>query len=474
MTLEESATRKRKPWYRLRNIILAVLGFIVLVLGWAVVEVLRVHTAEPVVSVNYRAKHRELVEASLPTPPQHPDEAWGLLIDLADRSATLLDRIESEVSESDFAPRDDLDTGQLDFARISTGATLPPDIDRELAAIHALREAGIFDDLDRFVEIAPGLPPTDNDKGMFIEHLPLAGALRDLVRVERARIRIAAHEGRSSDVLPSLERSLAAARTIAMKPGIIWSLVAIACQAVVLSEIRHVLQEYELDEDICLDLLAALDRQSLPSVGLTMEGERSVILDLFQRSFSDDGTGNGYFAAGSLSDITEESTSLLASIEGRFLIADRSTVESLLHEFFDGIIAESMLPVDAREERGFDEHAFRQRVRADMRLRIVDLIIPAVTKTLNHRYRFENERSATRLMLAIELHKARSGSYPANLDSLTPDLIPVIPVDQINGISFEYERLDNEPHGRPYLLYSLGVDGEDDYVLNPPREELDE
>jgi hypothetical protein len=72
-------------------------------------------------------------------------------------------------------------------------------------------------------------------------------------------------------------------------------------------------------------------------------------------------------------------------------------------------------------------------------------------------------RDGVRIMLALELHKAARGSYPASLAEL--DLTPlggVLPSDTLGGGAFGYRLLTNDPAGRGYLLYSLGLDAVDD------------
>jgi len=96
-------------------------------------------------------------------------------------------------------------------------------------------------------------------------------------------------------------------------------------------------------------------------------------------------------------------------------------------------------------------------------------------------------------MLALAIHRDRHGTYPESLDMLAPDILPQVPIDPINGKTFGYRLLDDDEHGRAYLLYSFGIDGEDndgvmqrdgmehlamsnevdgagfDFVLNQPR-----
>ncbi len=66
---------------------------------------------------------------------------------------------------------------------------------------------------------------------------------------------------------------------------------------------------------------------------------------------------------------------------------------------------------------------------------------------------------STRLMLAIEIYIAREGRAPTLLDDLTPDILPEVPLDPLNGQTWGYRRLSQTSDGTMYLLWSFGEDG---------------
>jgi hypothetical protein len=47
---------------------------------------------------------------------------------------------------------------------------------------------------------------------------------------------------------------------------------------------------------------------------------------------------------------------------------------------------------------------------------------------------------ASQLRLALEIHKHRHGEYPAQLAKLTPEILPQIPVNELTGEPYAYER----------------------------------
>lgn len=59
--------------------------------------------------------------------------------------------------------------------------------------------------------------------------------------------------------------------------------------------------------------------------------------------------------------------------------------------------------------------------------------------------------------LALETYRVRNKAYPKTLDVLTPGFIDELPKDMFSGKSLIYR-----PQGNGYLLYSVGVNGQDD------------
>ena len=102
--------------------------------------------------------------------------------------------------------------------------------------------------------------------------------------------------------------------------------------------------------------------------------------------------------------------------------------------------------------------------------------------------------TGARTVLALEFYRSAHDAYPDALDKLTPKLLPEVPIDPYDGEPFGYRLIDAEKDslGRGYILYVVGIDGEDnggernpdlniealgsnsgrgfDYVINDPRD----
>jgi hypothetical protein len=93
--------------------------------------------------------------------------------------------------------------------------------------------------------------------------------------------------------------------------------------------------------------------------------------------------------------------------------------------------------------------------------------------------RTELERRALVVTLALEAFRAERGGYPASLAELAPAYLDEVPVDTMDPdggpLSYlaSYDSDAPADERRPYLLYSVGWDGEDEGGRHERRSEID-
>jgi hypothetical protein len=94
----------------------------------------------------------------------------------------------------------------------------------------------------------------------------------------------------------------------------------------------------------------------------------------------------------------------------------------------------------------------------------VNMLLPALEKSLRSSDQLEIERVSLPLLIALERHRLENGAYPAALAELSPRWVPTLPLDPISGKPFCYKRIDasKDEQRRGYLLYIMGSDGVDD------------
>lgn len=465
-----SRSTQPKPFYRPRNVFLALLSVVVLFLGWAFLEVWKVYTAEPNPAVDYRAKLRELVQQHAGVSRSDGEEAWALLVEILDQVDQIHSNLEGRIAENGFEARDEYDQGSIEYDRVYYRRAFPANVQREIDAIARIRNEGVFDLLQKFVASSPGIGPLGPDlplsADIFKLHLPKARMLAQLLI---ASMRVSLTEGDYQQVAARCEEALALSSTISYQGTLIDYLVAMAIEQLTLTELRYELNDAALDEVTCQRILVALRQHDLASIELPIEGERICIYDNLQWSFSDDGNGDGYLVSSLVEFITpgftEPEHTLISATTSRFFYPSRAEFLGLADRMIDDCLARSLL----LQSSGFSGTLPLTRPSSDFsdRYSIVTLVVESLQKTVDRQPSRWVSREGTRIMLAIEAFYARHSRWPGALDELVPDILPKTPIDPIHGGTFGYRLVDNDRFGRPYILYSFGLDATDDVGVEP-------
>jgi hypothetical protein len=86
------------------------------------------------------------------------------------------------------------------------------------------------------------------------------------------------------------------------------------------------------------------------------------------------------------------------------------------------------------------------------------LMVPAVKQVSLSAWLGEARDQHALAALALERFFAKRGTYPAELEELVPEFLPVVPLDSCDGKLLRYRTTES---GR-YRLWSVGFDGKDD------------
>ena len=446
--------RRRKSWFRTRNV---AVGLSVVLIAGIAYRFYRDATAEPAPVVDYAAR---LVELSASAQPEG-DNGWPLLAEAAAHT----DEVEALILEMEFPPREEGFPFFLDYSYVhNPGATV--DIEPERVALRMLRERGAFDLMaeaarrPRAVRPVTGPSPLWNSRPRStLSHF------RTMAQARVASMQLALADGDMVEAVAAFEQTLTLARACGSQAFLIDHLTGYAIASLVLSQIRYEVMEGSLDAAACRAVLDALDRQlplSRPHVAL--EGERAMFLDIIQWAFTDDGHGDGRFDMAKYNQVaTGTGVSSLARSLGAvqsIFLAGRAETTALVNEFYDGLVAESKLSTLGRAQSRFDADLFAARL--SRRHWLVQVMIPADGKYLDIADVGRVEIEGFRIMVALAAYKSRHAAYPDALERLAPEFLAEVPVDPTHGGPFRYRLLSDDPHRRPYLLYSTGVDQTDD------------
>jgi hypothetical protein len=304
--------------------------------------------------------------------------------------------------------------------------------------------------------------------------MPSLGVFRELARILGFDARLAASEGDSVRALGNIRALQGLARHSAEPAGVlIGQLVNIAIHTLSVSVVDRILLEHpDLFSDGQLQELAALlnSWRVDPLTGrdtLNLYMERASMLDLLQRTYTDDGQGDGRLAnlrlvaaVGSASGVDDSLLVRLGEPIAAQVLASRA---DMLREY-DRVLAiaaaQETLPLSQRSDPAADAPVGLRGARYF----VTHLVVPALDKASAGAALGAARRDAAVTGLALERYKRTKGSYPATLDALVPTYLAALPRDPWTGGTMQYRAPDAGAVGaeaRP-RLYIVGRNGTDD------------
>jgi hypothetical protein len=96
-------------------------------------------------------------------------------------------------------------------------------------------------------------------------------------------------------------------------------------------------------------------------------------------------------------------------------------------------------------------------VNVDFRFALSDSV-PSEIKAFSRAMRMEAARRIVVTAIALKRYQLKHGDYPQSLSVLTPEFLPAVPNDPIDGQPMRYRRNSDGS----FTLYSIGDDGKDD------------
>jgi hypothetical protein len=215
--------------------------------------------------------------------------------------------------------------------------------------------------------------------------------------------------------------------------------------------------------------------EQLPEEGLTQitidyEMNRLVIADLLQRTFSDDGHGDGHLTLPGARLIADglnlttpvgSSTSSLALIASVLKPSSRKAITDRFDEIADFYQMQStVLPWlrGAQTGDGPVRAPLSNSKNADRaRPFFVDILQPALEQAILSTDRINASHDATIAVIALYHYRLAHGVFPQSLAELVPEFLPRLPLDPMDGRPLRYRMTSDGP-----LLYSISADGVDD------------
>ncbi len=464
------------------KLLIAIAIFLILFIALAAWAVWSAATAKPMGMVtDYAAQMQAAVESGQP----EGQDAWPDIVRVTDLIVTIrqgaLDDFAADPANAATVAEQPLNIWSIDFTAIYNTAWMDDldaedPSDREMAersrtgsaiarrALDAAPATGIFETLDDIAAAPRAVRPIDTEGPLIHILLPELGKARSITRMNTARAHLAAEAGDWPEAIRSTEHSLALARHLGAQATLIEHLVGIAIQAVALQRVDLWLNDPapETVAAIAAPLAAALDRQrSTRTIADTLNTERIWALDFIQWTHTPGGraipssmAAQGGTIPGGPAAALATAPPAISNLAGFVMPSARQT-ERLLNTLYDQLAANAAIPRADRTDIDTEIDT------ATNRNWIASVLVPAVSKAAASGDLSQVHWNLTRTALAIELHRATTGSLPNTLADLTHPNAPTFTHDPITADQPLRYRIDpTQPAG--YLLYSIGLDLNDD------------
>jgi hypothetical protein len=354
-------------------------------------------------------------------------------------------------------------------------------VEANKAAIDLVREAGAKPAMGAVlshnadVELNPEWAGAGNpliDDSLMSVLLPQLGVMRLHARILAADAFLATLEDDDDRVMADFEAFAALGGHCGELPTLIADLTSIAILHYFVQTVGDVIQtDPSLLSEAQLARLAHLIAARLGDHATLLDWrtERRSFDDVVQRTYTDNGHGDGHLVFEGLkhlvtfSSLADTSVDLNASalVVGPIAGAVGPSRADLVHaadQLYAHAESLTAAPLWTWSEAllasplGLDDDPV-QRLRYQPLL----MVEPAYEHSAFARQVLLQHRDATLATIALTIYRIKEGAYPATLEALSPALMPSPPVDRFDGAALRY-RLEGD---RP-LLYSVGPDRADD------------
>jgi hypothetical protein len=345
-----------------------------------------------------------------------------------------------------------------------TGEFEESEHERARAALEELEARGLFALLDQLAASHHvARPPQEGHILWWL--LPELGAARQAARACIARLHLAEAAGDHQGAVRAFEQAMGLGRVVSHGATLIEQLVAVAISSLALNHMRLYLDRRESTAAELREIIE-VSRRHLPimPLSLAIEGERLLGLDAVEFVYEDPERSPVQMLHVLSKPRGAEPMSARAARAWE-VRHGRLAPKEEVHELLDGKYQRAIELSRALDRNAVSRAREIEAELADLPRRhmLAELIVPSFVSAFQHRLSFDAITAGHLIHFALQLHRAERGTFPDTLDALIPAYLDALPPDPYTGEPFRYRRLaaGEDEHGRAYLLYSVGLDGED-------------
>ncbi|MHC4891630.1 MAG: hypothetical protein ACYTEO_19435, partial [Planctomycetota bacterium] len=288
--------------------------------------------------------------------------------------------------------------------------------------------------------------------------LPDLAKFRQLCFAITWRAKLTAAEGNNDKAMKDIVTSYRFGLHVSDSPVLIEQLLGLAIRTIGLDTTFKILDRTEMGPTSIKSLQRQIEHLSTDESYIPhMRFDKFNMLDIIQRTFTDDGKGDGQMitSAETLSMISDSTTLTQEEIQSIPELRRRQTTETVekLYEYFDFVVQK--IPWQWKAEQVNPEKEIEKIMEENPWIKIFCPAFVRVAQIFSQR---KAQADALITTLALFRYKADKGQLPEKLDELVSSgYLKAVPIDPFSGRPLIYKRL-----GDDFMLCSFSLDCDDD------------
>lgn len=352
----------------------------------------------------------------------------------------------------------DAPTKEISYTALTDPAATPEAVALAQRALQAHRDTGRLEALGALPQLVGVARKLPSDQTLFFNLVPELQDSRHVTRLLAAQFSLSVRANEPDAAARALEQITALHVIFTHQATMIDRLTADAILLVALERIRDEHAAGRISGPLASRLLTILQRaDQRPPTALQLTTERDCVLDIIQRTH----TASGRFMAREYRNVLQvDSTNGVAVPKmPSLLMPSRDETEKELKDYYDVVLTTAQQPNRARNTSQLTTLVLSIQQRNEL----LAALLPAIDHFLAKNDQFLTQFHGVQILLALEVHRSRTGSYPQTLAELVPSELTAVPADSFaKDNAFIYRRRPADAtSGRPFLLYSVAQDGAD-------------
>lgn len=316
---------------------------------------------------------------------------------------------------------------------------------KDLIAQHLADNQEALELLHKGAAIEHSRYPIDLSKG-FEALMPYLADFRTGARLLKLEAALLAENDKPQLAADSITSILGLARSLSKEPVLISQLVRLACQALAVSALDHVINKTGFTDEQLIELSETLaDGEDLSAMTYTFAGERCAGVSIFK------------MPAANILQVADGGSSQLSVLAiALYKFAGLADMDAIMYlDLMNDYMKAIQLPLHERQDAA---DAIDTKFETISKIHIIlRMIMPALSRVTTIDIRTIAQLRTAQVGLAIERYRLATGSLPKTLAELRPTYIDAIPKDPFDGKDLRYKKLETG-----FVVYSIGEDGKDD------------